>query len=216
MPTLAVMLIWINGPFGGGKTQTAHELVRRTPGAVLCDPELVGFGLHRMTPPELRGDFQDFPAWRRGVREVLDLALTRHGGPVFAPMTVVDQNYLAEILDPLREKGHEVHHFALLAQRAEVVRRLRERGFGHVVQKVTGREVPLWRESWAVSKLDLCLERLVRPEFGTQVWTDELTVPEVADHIGAAVGLSLRPDTDGELRGALRRAWVGVRHIRFD
>ncbi len=56
------MLLWINGPFGGGKTQTAFELHRRVPGSVVCDPEEVGFGLHRMIPRELRPDFQDFPA----------------------------------------------------------------------------------------------------------------------------------------------------------
>jgi hypothetical protein len=44
------MLLWINGPFGGGKTQTAFELHRRLPGSVVCDPELAGFGLHRMMP----------------------------------------------------------------------------------------------------------------------------------------------------------------------
>jgi hypothetical protein len=44
------MLVWINGPFGGGKTQTAYEIQRRLPGSVVCDPEHVGFGLHRMTP----------------------------------------------------------------------------------------------------------------------------------------------------------------------
>jgi hypothetical protein len=41
------MLLWINGPFGGGKTQTAYELRRRVPGSVVRDPEHVGFGLHR-------------------------------------------------------------------------------------------------------------------------------------------------------------------------
>jgi hypothetical protein len=35
------MLLWINGPFGGGKTQTAHEIQRRLPGSVICDPEEV-------------------------------------------------------------------------------------------------------------------------------------------------------------------------------
>ncbi|MFC7616618.1 hypothetical protein ACFQV2_27315 [Actinokineospora soli] len=55
------MLVWINGPFGGGKTQTAHELHRRWPGSVLCDPEHVGFGLHRMTPPALRGTSKTSP-----------------------------------------------------------------------------------------------------------------------------------------------------------
>ncbi|MGW6786187.1 hypothetical protein ACWF7Q_26390, partial [Streptomyces sp. NPDC054987] len=59
--------------FGGGKTQTAYELCRRLPGSVVCDPEHVGFGLHRMLPPALRGDFQDLAAWRQGVFEVLDL-----------------------------------------------------------------------------------------------------------------------------------------------
>jgi hypothetical protein len=34
------MLLWINGPFGGGKTATAHELNRRLPGSAVCDPEL--------------------------------------------------------------------------------------------------------------------------------------------------------------------------------
>ena len=52
------MLIWINGPFGGGKTVTAYELRRRLPGSVVCDPEHVGFGLRRMLPPPLRGDFR--------------------------------------------------------------------------------------------------------------------------------------------------------------
>lgn len=59
------MLVWINGPFGGGKTQTAFELHRRLPGSVVCDPEYIGFGLHRAMPVALRKDFQDFPAWRQ-------------------------------------------------------------------------------------------------------------------------------------------------------
>ena len=52
-----------------------RELHSRLPGSLICDPELLGLGLHRMLPPELRSDFQDFPAWRQGVFEVLDLAL---------------------------------------------------------------------------------------------------------------------------------------------
>jgi hypothetical protein len=62
------MLLWINGPFGGGKTATAFELGRRLPGSVVCDPELVGFGMHRMLPRALRTDYQDLPPWRQSVR----------------------------------------------------------------------------------------------------------------------------------------------------
>jgi hypothetical protein len=90
------MPLWINGPFGGGKTRTAYELQWRLRGSVVCDPEHVGFGQHRMTPPSLRGDFQDLPAWRQGVYEVLDLALERHEGTAIVPMTVVEPEYFAQ------------------------------------------------------------------------------------------------------------------------
>ncbi|MFF2812029.1 AAA family ATPase [Streptomyces sp. NPDC058000] len=209
------MLLWINGPFGGGKTQTAHELQRRLPGSVLCDPEHVGFGLHRMTPPHLRGDFQDRQAWRQGVYEVLDLVLTRHPGPVIAPMTITEPAYFEETVGRLRERGHDVRHFALLADRETVLRRLRERAFGRAVQVVAGKDAALRRESFAVSKVDLCLARLREPQFAEHVWTDHLTIHQVAGHIAASADLTLAPNTDSPLRARLRRAWTGVRHIRF-
>ncbi|URM90272.1 AAA family ATPase [Streptomyces sp. MRC013] len=200
------MLLWLNGPFGGGKTQTAHELHRRLPGSVVCDPEEVGFGLHRMTPRPLRGDFQDLRAWRQGVHEVLDLVLRRHGaGPVIAPMTLVEPGHFDEIVGRLRDDGHEVHHFALLARRETVLRRLTERGLGRGLK----------RESFAVARLDHCLERLSRPEFAHHVHTDRLTVPQVADAVAARAGLRPLPDTHGPLRHRLRRAAVGLRHIRL-
>ncbi|WP_329147046.1 AAA family ATPase [Streptomyces niveus] len=200
------MLLWINGPFGGGKTQTAHELARRLPGSVICDPERVGFGLHRMMPAGLRGDFQDLPAWRQGVHDVLDLVLREHEGTVIAPMTLVESGYFEEIIGRLREEGHDVRHFALLAGRETVLKRLTERGLG----------LGLKRGSFAVAKLDHCLERLSRPEFGEHIRTDDVTVPQVADTVAASAGLRLAPDTDSALRHRLRRAWTGVKHIRFD
>jgi hypothetical protein len=210
------MLLWINGPFGGGKTQTAHEIQRRLPGSVICDPEHVGLGLHRMMPPPLRGDFQDLPAWRQGVYEVLDLALTEHAGTVIAPMTVIEPAYFRETVGRLRERGHDLRHFTLLADRRTVLQRLRERGFGHVMRLIAGKNAPLRRESFAVSKLDLCLDRLRETEFAEHLWTDHLTIPQVADHIAASAGLTLTSNTDSALRGRLRRAWTGAKHIRFD
>ncbi|MEV6023739.1 AAA family ATPase [Streptomyces sp. NPDC052036] len=210
------MLLWINGPFGGGKTQTAHEIQRRLPGSVVCDPEHVGFGLHRMLPPELRGNFQDLAAWRQGVVEVLDLALTKRDGVVIAPMTVTDPGYFAETVGRLGERGHDVRHFTLLAERETVLKRLRERGFGHLLTYVAGKDAPLRRESWAVRQLDHCLERLREPEFAEHLWMDNTTVPKTADRIAVLAGLTLRPHTDGALRTRLRQARIGLKHIRFD
>lgn len=210
------MLLWINGPFGGGKTQTAYEIQRRLPGSVVCDPEHAGFGLRRMLPPELRGDFQDLAAWRQGVVEVLDLALTKHDGVVIAPMTVTDPEYFAQTVGRLRELGHDVRHFTLLAQRETVLRRLRERGFGRLVTALPRRNTGLRRESWAVEKLDDCLERLREPEFAEHLWTDQSTVPKTADRIAVLAGLTLRANNESALRTWLRQARIGVRHIRSD
>lgn len=209
------MLLWINGPFGGGKTQTAYEIQRRLAGSIVCDPELLGLGLHRMMPPALRADFQDLASWRHGVYEVLDLAVKGSTGPVIVPMTIVEPMYFRETIGRLREQGHDVRHFALLAHRNTTMRRLRERGLGHAVQLIAGKDAVLPAESFAVSRLDLCLERLQAPEFGEQVWTDHLTIAQVADHIAASAGLSLTPNRDSTLRRRLRGAWIGARHIRF-
>ncbi|MFJ8604676.1 AAA family ATPase [Streptomyces shenzhenensis] len=210
------MLLWINGPFGGGKTQTAHEIQRRLPGSVICDPEHPGFGLRRMLPPELRGDFQDLASWRQGVVEVLDLALTRHDGVVIAPMTVTDTGHFAETVGRLRELGHDVQHFTLLAERETVLRRLRERSPGHLMRFPGGKKSAPCRENWAVEQLDHCLERLREPEFAEHLWTDHSTVPKTADRIAVLAGLTLQPNTDGALRTRIRQAGVGLRHIRFD
>jgi hypothetical protein len=210
------MLVWINGPFGGGKTATAYELARRVAGSVVCDPEHVGFGLHRTMPRALRGDFQDLRAWREGVFEVLDIAAARHPGAVIVPMTVVEPGYFAETVGRLRERGHDVRHFALLAERETVVRRLRGRALGWALGAVAGKDVPLRRESFALGKLDLCLERLREPEFAEHLWTDRIGVPEVVARIAASAGLDAAPDTGGALRGKLRRTWVSVKHIRLD
>ena len=105
------MLVWINGPFGGGKTATACELHRRLPGSAVCDPEPVGFGMRRMLPVPLRGNFQDLPAWRHSVAELLRLTLTAYAGPVIVPMTLVNRGCFQEIIGSLRDDGFAVGVF---------------------------------------------------------------------------------------------------------
>src|SRR5690242_17306776 len=112
------MLLWITAALGGGARRTAEGLGGRGGGGGGWEPELLGFGLHRMMPPALRGDFQDLAAWRHGVYEVLDLTLKGSTGPVIVPMTIVEPMYFRETVGRLREQGHDVRHFALLADRS--------------------------------------------------------------------------------------------------
>ena len=211
------MLLWINGPFGVGKTQTAYELHRRCDRSVICDPEFVGYGLHGTMPRELRGDFQDIAAWRQGVFEVLDHTLRHHDGPVIVPMTVIEPRYFAETVGRLRDAGHDVLHFALLAQRETVLNRLSDRGlgFGGLLRRAGRQDLTLRREAFAIERLDRGLANLSRPEFAEHVWTDTVGISQVAGRIALTAGLPLRPDTDGRVAARLRRLAVTARHIRL-
>ena len=199
------MLLWINGPFGGGKTHTAHELHRRLPGSVVSDPETLGTGMLRMLPRDKRRDFQDFPSWRQGLYEVLSHLLDQHtaGGPVIVPMTVVVPQYFDETVGRLRADGYDVRHFSLLARRETVLRRLQGRGLRG-----------LRSEQFAAGRVDECLAALSRPEFGEHLATDHLPVSGVAEAVARGAGLRLRPDDRGALTRRLHRAQVTVKHIR--
>jgi AAA domain len=203
---VGAVLVWINGPFGGGKTAAACELQRRVDRAVICDPERLGYGLHGMLPPELRTDFQHFDAWRQGAHEVLDLVARKWDGPVIVPMTLINPGYFEQVVGRLRADGHDVRHFSLLADRATVLRRLRTRSFG----------LGLRHEHWAAGSLDECLTQLQDPLFAEQVRTDDLSVLQVADILARSAGLAIRPDADGALRARLRRYRTTLAHIHRD
>jgi hypothetical protein len=61
-------------------------------------------------------------------------------------------------------------------------------------------------------QLGLCLSRLSQPEFATQLRTDHLTVPQVAEAIAASAGLKLGPRRGTAAGDRLRSARRGLRH----
>lgn len=107
-----ILIIWLNGAFGSGKTTLTGELHRRLPDAVVFDPEDVGYVL-RQAVPVPTGDFQDLPSWRHLVVEHA-LALRRfHTATLLVPMTLVNRQYFDEIIGTLREAGEAVIHVFL-------------------------------------------------------------------------------------------------------
>lgn len=208
------MLLWINGPFGGGKTHVAAEIAQRLPGTWVADPELVGFGLHRMLQPARRGDFQDMPSWRLGVIEALDATMVGNEGLVIAPQTLVCAEYFQEILGTLRARGHDVRHVSLLARPETVLQRLHDRGLGKFFSHVGVDS--LARESFAVERVESDLERLQGSAFAEHVWTDALTIPDVAEQVATACDFQLLPRDPSQLRTTVRRAKTTIRHMRGD
>ena len=119
----ASRLIWINGPFGGGKTSVAKALVRQLDGAVFFDPERIGVLLREIVPAST-GDFQDLPQWRdlwvRTASTLID-----HGTAVIVmPMTVTRREYYLEVNAGLHATGAQVNHVVLDASRAALERRI--------------------------------------------------------------------------------------------
>ena len=203
------MLVWINGAFGVGKTQTTFELLRRVPGAFVADPELIGFAMHAMLPRSARTDFQDRPQWRSAVVATLADAVAAHDGPVLVPMTLVEPAYFDQIMSGLRAAEVDVRHLALIASPETLRSRLRTRS-GFWLSRVLGRD-----ESWAEQQIERCVTALAQERFAEHVVTDGRTVDEVVEDIADRVGLTLTEPRLAPARYQLRRLAVGIRHIRL-
>jgi len=196
------MIVWINGAFGAGKTQTACELRRRCPEAYIFDPENAGYYIRRNLPSSiLLDDFQDYPIWRSMNYGMLSHIAASYAGIIIVPMTVVKPAYFAEIAGRLRDDGVDVRHFALCASRETLLRRLRSRGDSS--------------RSWPARQIDRCVEGLRHEVFRHHLDTEHLSVAQAAETIAGMCGLRLLPDNRSALRKSADRAATKLRHIRF-
>jgi predicted kinase len=179
-----LVIIWLNGGFGAGKTTLAGELHRRVPDAVVYDPEDVGLMLWKWVRPN--GDFQDLPSWRELV-VVTALSLRRHhADTLIVPMSLIRDDYRAEILGGLADAGEEVLHVFLEAD----IGVLRERLDARVGIPDNPGANQSARE-WALSRTDAAIVAAARQPGGTlMLRSDRLTPAELADEVLAAAGSS--------------------------
>lgn len=101
-----MMIIWINGAFGSGKTQTAFELHRRLKPSYVYDPEKMGFAMRSMIPPDIaEDDFQSYPLWREFNYSMLSYLSDTYQGIIIVPMTITNDQYFHDIISRLRQIG---------------------------------------------------------------------------------------------------------------
>ena len=162
------MIIWLNGPFGVGKTTLANLLHQEIPNSILYDPELLGDFFQENLPkavcPE---DFQDYPIWRQTTVQIIRDLATKTGQVIIVPMTVFKKEYCQEIIEQGLIEDMCVQHYILVAEKETILDRLNKR-----TQE---------NNNWALKHLDNCLQAFEDQIPGRKIDTDSLTVDEIAE-----------------------------------
>ena len=162
------MIIWLNGPFGVGKTTLANRLHQEIPDSILYDPELLGDFFQENLPkavcPE---DFQDYPIWRQTTVQIIRDLATKTGKVIIVPMTVFKKEYYHEIIEQWLREDMYVQHYILVAEKETILDRLDKRTQENNI--------------WALKHLDNCLQAFEDQIPGRKIDTGGLTVDEIAE-----------------------------------
>ncbi|MGO4184438.1 AAA family ATPase [Paenibacillus sp. TAF43_2] len=196
------MIIWINGAFGAGKTQTAYELHKRAEHSFVYDPENVGYFIRKNTPRSTHtSDFQQNPMWRDFNYAMLKHLDETYDGIIIVPMTVVNPQYFEEIIGRLRGDGVKIIHYALCATEETLMKRLRGRGER--------------KNSWPIQQIKRCVAALSDERFGHHLQTDHSSIMDNVEHIAALSNIQLLPDQRSSLKKSFDRVITQMKHIRF-
>ncbi|MDQ6674603.1 MAG: AAA family ATPase [Chloroflexota bacterium] len=170
------MLIWLNGPFGVGKTSGAEALVKRLPGALLYDAELVGAMLRRIVGGiDPIPDFQDLAVWRALVPETARRLRDAYRCSLVMPLTVWRRDYFDELAAALRTVDKDLRCFRLTA--AEQVLRAR----------IIGRPTSDGPHDWCLTHVPTGLALMRETAFGEEIATDSRSPDQIAEAIVAAL-----------------------------
>lgn len=199
---MIIMIIWLNGAFGSGKTQTSYELERRIPNSIVYDPENIGFFINRNTPKEIsKDDFQDYSIWRELNYTTLKYIDSEYDGIIIVPMTLVNPQYFEEIVGKLRDDGVIVNHFVLWASKETLQKRLRSRGER--------------KNSWGEKQIDRCMQGLSNDIFKHRIETDKLTIESVVETIASMLDIHLLDDKRNKFKKKLDRIKIQIKQIRL-
>jgi broad-specificity NMP kinase len=197
------MIIWINGAFGSGKTQTAFEINRRLENSYVYDPENIGYFFRRNMPKEIiQGNFQDQPLWRIFNYELIKNIYSKYNGNIIIPMTIYNKNYFEEIIGKLIEDGIKIDHYILGATKETLLKRLSKR-----LEK---------KESWAAKQIDICINGFNElKDKSIYIDTNGKSIYDVVETIARKSDLKLNKDNDIKIVKQIKRIIVQIKHIRL-
>jgi len=166
-----LLIVWINGAFGAGKTTVAKKLCKKLEKSFIYDPEQVGYFLWDNFPPEIKrkGNFQHIPMWREFNAKILLHLAQNYDGTILVPMALYTRQYYDEIIGTLQTQGVAVKHFILMASDKTLEKRIRKRGRR--------------KAAWPISHIQTCQKAFSTDIPGCHIDTDTQNAEGVAREI---------------------------------
>ena len=100
-----MMIYWINGAYGVGKSTIADCLQKKHDNAHIFDAEEVGNAIRDNYPEESKHSviFEDYPLWKEtNYRLLLDIS-NKYSGDIIVPMTLIREESYFEIIKKLQD-----------------------------------------------------------------------------------------------------------------
>ncbi|WP_051028829.1 MULTISPECIES: AAA family ATPase [Nocardia] len=155
------MIIWLNGPYGVGKTESADALVEADPTWHRFDPEKVGFLVLSQLQDFGYDDFQHLSAWRKLTPLAVDVIARETRQDLVVPQTVLTERYWLEIAAGIRTLGHQLHHVLIEASPDTVRRRITEDATLHRAAGWRLEHLPDYldaRSGWLTTETELVID----------------------------------------------------------
>ena len=195
-----LMIIWLIGAFGSGKTTVAFELNKRLSKSFVYDPENLGFFIRHNIPENLHKDnFQDHDQWRYFNYDLLKYVAESYDGIIIVPMTIINIEYYQEIIERLKKDGIRLDHYILYANKKTLNRRLNKR-------------LELG-ETFARVQMDDCIEFFDNIVTEYKIYTDQLNVDQVVNEVAQKSQLKLLKNRNW-IKRKLDRILTTFKHIR--
>jgi RNase adaptor protein for sRNA GlmZ degradation len=187
---MCIKIIWINGAFGSGKSQTAFEINRRLDNSFVYDPENAGYFLRRNMPKELldKDDFQNEYLWRAFNYEIIKHIAANYNGIIIIPMTIYNPQYYDEIVEKLLSDNIAIEHYILGATKETLLKRQAKRLD--------------YNNKWLLNKIDVCIhgfEALRLKSNSTYIDTNNMNLYEVVRYIADTSKVKLKENNDNRI-----------------
>ena len=164
------MILWIDGPYGVGKSTLAEALHGLRPESFVFDAEEVGNAVRDNLPMNTYSDvFEGYPLWFEFCSELLLEISKSFWGDIFVPMTLIYPDSFEKIAAPLREYGTDIRHILLESDYETVRGRILERGEDE--------------DCWCIENIGLCLKNQAKFDDVIRIKSVDAPVYELAKEV---------------------------------